>query len=475
MENNNFKSVIVGIPYTNEELNKDTIQALKAEYSKHNVSASIKLFNSKTSIKKELAKNPSVTDLIISESIKQHDPVDIPYLDELTDVYKELNVVYLVEVDKPVSFYKELHSHGLYNSLAGEVNLSDIVNLSIQPRKKGEAKLFYKLSDDDFSNSDGKLGEEVSSQEIKRIIRILRDTEDSALAETFSRIMSQWTDKAKLFIIGQLPESITNRLKDIPLYKKLEKRANKNRVVEEKVIEKIVEKTIVKTENIAVGTVEIGIIGTVNGVGTTTSAFAIAQYLAYKGKSVAVCELSDSGHYKSFSKGSLEYSEHNGVCIYPYREEYKELYNQKYDYIIYDLGALYMNGIQQESSNKKEQVMVLRRMTFNFLVTGHLPWQEIDNKELNTLNGIEFFLIEPLAARKNRKEYGELGTVTIPYISELLKISNSTYTKLSELENILINNAIRKKKDKTRFLLPLILVGQFAGIMLIIYLFLTKL
>ena len=138
------------------------------------------------------------------------------------------------------------------------------------------------------------------------------------------------------------------------------------------VINKEVTKTVTITKEKIIGSVVIGITGTMNRIGTTHTAISIANFLKQKNFKICILEYHDSNNF-NLIKNSYEdvkitnsYFTLNNIDFYPYTTSLNilDVIQCNYNYIILDLGV-YSNCDIQE----------FKRSDVKIIISGAKDWE----------------------------------------------------------------------------------------------------
>jgi hypothetical protein len=140
----------------------------------------------------------------------------------------------------------------------------------------------------------------------------------------------------------------------------------------------IIERTLTITKEKIIGTVVIGVAGTMNRIGTTQTSLLIAEFLKNNNFSVAILELHDSDNFQAIVnsyedvKDDGDYFEFDGLDFYPYNESLNvlDILQNNYNYLVLDMGV-YQNCDLTE----------FKRANVRVLVSGVKDW-ELKNLDL---------------------------------------------------------------------------------------------
>ncbi|NBI07591.1 hypothetical protein [Senegalia massiliensis] len=268
--------------------------------------------------------------LILKEDLEDN---SIPKsdLDELTDVYKDLKIIYIVnDAHKNDDYIKYVFNLGIYNVLyKSDLTLRNIVELIEKNRSKKDAKIYMDITEVEILDSEN--ANIVKDRELQTIIINLTNdlnTSEEVFLNSYVEIQDQYNDQQNLYLLTKLPKEIMEKLLNsdneyfhmhYKRYKILNgeyekeddenKKSNTNRNIKtffstkdgekNKVKTNTVTKTITKIEKEYIRDLPkdykkiVGFVGN-RKVGTTTIIDLIAKTLAKEGKKVSVLDITNN-------------------------------------------------------------------------------------------------------------------------------------------------------------------------------------
>lgn len=229
-----------------------------------------------------------------------------------------------------------------------------------------------------------------------------------------------------------------------------------------------------------IGSVVIAVIGVEPSVGCTHQSILIANYLTRLGKSVALVEANNSGHYAVIERlyegvnGFVSQSrtfEINRTDYYKVMKpsELTSLFSEKYDYIVLDI------GYHQESDWVEE----FARADVQLVIGAGIEWRQEANRAFaltyKKLDQSRWVYGIPMTEQLNVADIKKLlqqnAVYRIPYHSDPYKKQKDTDAALEEILNRYIGE---KKKATPKGLLYGAIVICIAVIILLITLLILK-
>lgn len=390
-----------------------------------------------TGIKKQIIFN-KYDILILNELLEKQNTVTTEFLDELTDKYPDLRIIFVIDSEKHEkdSYVKRLYNIGIYDIVYSHDLLIDVlVNLIIGGRTKAEAKNYLDLIDTDDDIVEEELGY-IPQQELDSILDYFSDIEDKMMSSTFEHICRQYNEKQIIFLIKVLPKNIIKVLENennetfkrhydlIEHYEPIEvyeedstkkgaifsfsKKSKKDNLKEDKeaklITKNIVSKSVDKKSRGRRGLV-IGIGAVNSGSGTTHTTLGLASYLKKNANKIAVAEFNNKPQlnrlmaysykknedYFSVNKLDLYCQKNTKQNLDDFYQMLLKLKSNNYDYIIIDFGELKSfddNGILQRNISYNEMC----RADYQILCLNGSSWKWED---INFYRCDDFAEVEP--------------------------------------------------------------------------------
>lgn len=177
-------------------------------------------------------------------------------------------------------------------------------------------------------------------------------------------------------------------------------------------------KAVTVTKEKIVGTIAIGIAGTMKRIGTTHMAIGLAQFLRVNGFKVALLELHDSESFKSICnafedvKSNENYFTLYDLNFYPYGSQHNisDVIQQDYDYIVMDMGAYQQCNLEE-----------FKRSNSRIIVSGVKEWELLDLESIiKTSDGVNknnycFNFADDYAFQEVKSNMGQLKCFQAPY------------------------------------------------------------
>jgi DNA-binding NarL/FixJ family response regulator len=245
-------------------------------------------------------------DILIFKEDLEGSSVKIQYLDDITDKYPNLEIIFVINDEHERDNYvKQLFNMGLYNILYKEdLKLSNIIELMQRPRGKMDAKIYLDIDEIEAISKDSNM-ETINDRELEVILLNLKSATVENISPMFDEISkSDYNDKQMLFLISILPNDIKDKLFKSgnenfdkyykrwlildDKYSELEATQTTKEIIKTKTITKI-EKEYIHSIPSDYNKI-VAFVGD-RQVGTTTIVDFVAKAFVKKGKKVAVLDL----------------------------------------------------------------------------------------------------------------------------------------------------------------------------------------
>lgn len=242
--------------------------------------------------------------LILKEDL-EGSSVTIEYLDDLTDKYPNLEIIFIINDEHERDTYvKQLFNLGIYNILYKEdLKLSNIIELMQKPRGKMDAKIYLDIDEIESISKNSDM-ETINDRELEVILLNLKSATVENISSMFDEIANSYNDKQMLFLITILPKDIKDKLSK-SCNENFDKYYKRWLLLDDKYLEiesqqtKETIKTITKIEKEYIHSIPadynkiVAFVGD-RQVGTTTVIDFVAKVFAKKGKRVAVLDLTSN-------------------------------------------------------------------------------------------------------------------------------------------------------------------------------------
>lgn len=215
-----MKNVLLGFRYS-EGLEK-TKKKILEEYSKNGIQVELAEKYTKLGVMNFLETNSEHTDLILMEHIELRSPVNIDYLDELTDRFNDLNIILILSDEHyKTAFIKNIYNNGLYNCIfEKDATIENIVNLTINKRTKRQAKDYYGITDDSIEEKE--YNHVVSDEQLFSVLSYLEKCKINSeeLSAAYDYICSRYTEKQNVYIVSKFTPELKELLSENINFKK---------------------------------------------------------------------------------------------------------------------------------------------------------------------------------------------------------------------------------------------------------------
>lgn len=234
--------ILMGFPHS-EQL-KDIVDSIAKEFNNQKISVEIAQKFRKLGIEEWLTNKREFKTLILQEYLEYNNPIDSIYLDKLTDVFSDVNIVFILQ-DK---YYKTKHIKkffdiNIYNCIfEKDATIDNIVNLCLKGRNKKEAKLYYGLNGSVDEFEEEVYSAAIPSATLDSVLNYLSNLDDSELNEGYDYIASKYSELQNIYIIKHFSEDLKEKLDENINYKRFKEILNQSLEKEEAVSE--------ETENI---------------------------------------------------------------------------------------------------------------------------------------------------------------------------------------------------------------------------------
>lgn len=346
--------------------------------------------------------------LILNELLERQNTVTTDFLDDLTDKYPDLKIIFIVDSEEHEgdSYIKRLFNIGIYDIVCSyDLSMDILVDLIIKTRTKAEAKVYLNLRDTDDDVVESEL-KHIPTEELENILTYLDLVEKERILPTIRHIQNQYNKKQMIYLIGFLPEKIKDILKKDDEFSELVlmaeekikqerekdflsqgedvKREQKDSIFSFNINPNV--KTIQKKETIIqnqiIGSVFIGVANSIRGAGSTFVSMALASYIKKQGQSVSVIEMNPNPQLGNLSNDKTKNMiTVKGIDIYYMKKKDNKFpippLMTNYKYIVADLGVLKRieKGIYTNNNNYFE---FLRSTVPILMVSGSLwKWGEV--------------------------------------------------------------------------------------------------
>jgi Mrp family chromosome partitioning ATPase len=188
--------------------------------------------------------------LVLYENLNPLRSVSIDILDRITDLYDDLQIIFLVNRDRNNDDYliRAYNAH-IYDIIyIDDFDFDKFVDLIEHPQKKGDAKIYLDL-DERISNISSNTSEQLVSEEnseeipeeqLANIVHSLSSANEENISAIFDEIARQYNGKQMLFLIPLLSDQIKTALKSS---------GNSRYISFDNIINKAVEEVRKKDEN----------------------------------------------------------------------------------------------------------------------------------------------------------------------------------------------------------------------------------
>ena len=247
-------------------------------------------------------------DILIFKEDLEGSSVKIQYLDDITDKYPSLKIIFIINDEHERDNYvKQLFNLGLYNILYKEdLKLSNIIELMQRPRGKMDAKIYLDIDEIESISKDSNM-ETINDRELEVILLNLKSASIEDISSMFDEMATSYNDKQMLFLITILPKDIKDKLSKSGCesfdkfykrwlilddrYSEFESKQSKEEGTRTKTITKV-EKEYIHSIPSDYNKI-VAFVGD-RQVGTTTVVDFVAKAFAKKGKKVAILDLTSN-------------------------------------------------------------------------------------------------------------------------------------------------------------------------------------
>lgn len=329
--------------------------------------------------------------LILNELLERQSPVTSSFLDDLTDNYSDLRIIFVVDAEEHEedNYIPRLFNIGIYDVVYSyDLSIEILADLITNPRTKAEAKAYLEINEIEDVIVESEL-EYIPKEELDKILAHFSIAEEDMIVPTFEHVCRQYNNKQVLFLLNLLPSNIVEVLdkNDNKKYKEYEKQLGYDVINDRKHVNSfnkshskgkdklpniITKKEIIVKEKLA-GTVSISIAGLQRGCGVTFTTLRLGKFLTDRGYKVAIVELANKNKFSMIylsTKKNTQPFNYKGIDVYANngKDSPEELLllstNKKYDFLIYDVGLLFVKDNSSEYENAFTEVKNYKKGPF---------------------------------------------------------------------------------------------------------------
>jgi hypothetical protein len=150
--------------------------------------------------------------LILKEDLEAS-PVKIDFLDNLTDNYPNLQIIFVInDTHERDTYVKQLFNLGIYNILYKEdLKIPNIIELIQSSRTKMDAKIYLDIDEIEAISKDSDM-ETINDNELEKIFINLRIATVDEISTMFTEISNSYNDKQMLFLVSLLSSDVKDKL-----------------------------------------------------------------------------------------------------------------------------------------------------------------------------------------------------------------------------------------------------------------------
>lgn len=397
----------------------------------------------------------SVTHSVIRNESKILSVLKYPSIPTLYDIQEDEKYYYLVEEFFEGSVLSEYQKQNQLEIQEIAEILSGLCKILTYLHENAQPVLYLDLQPNNIIIKDGRVflvdfGNAIFLKEQKQE-KFLHGTLGYAAPEQYYGEAEKRSDIYALgailyfLVYGRPPaQQGFNEKKILPLFQEIIDKAMKHcpndryeNVAEiEEALESLTKRKKQKKEN---HTLTISFAGSIRRIGTTHISLAFAQYLGQKGYNVLYEERNSSGDAQkladvcqlksSFGVYQLQYSK-----VFPYYNEMIQKPEDVYDIKIFDFGIL--------TEEKKD---FYEKSEYRFFVTGVKPWEQISEKEQNSIELVNFSSIQSFRAKKTQK-----NQLRVPLFLDCLNPDKMAVQFLEQLARIVFEEQEGGRKRRSR-------------------------